>query len=133
MWARAVARHLPANVCLRETRGLGECAAELAATPTSLLAFELTRQNFAGVLPIVSRIGGTFPRARVIILAQRGLDDYQWVLREAGAIHFTSSPRALLGLGDVIRRHFSGIPAPPIASLAAQAWDELPWSDVAIA
>ncbi len=132
-WAPAVARHLPGNVGLRETRGLAECAAELAETPTSLLALEVTRQNFAAVLALVTRIGGKFPRARVIILAQRGLDDYEWALREAGAIHFTSSPRRLLGLASLIRRHFAGIPAPPIASLAAQAWDDLPWSDVAMA
>lgn len=131
-WACAVTRHLPDDVRLRQTRGLGECAAELAEFPTSLLALELTRQNFAGVLALLSAVGRKFPQARVVILAQRELGDYEWLFREAGAIHFTSSPRELAGLPGLVRRHFRRVPAPPATSLAAQVWDALPWGDVAM-
>jgi hypothetical protein len=132
-WAPALARRLPGDFCLRQTRGLGAAAAELDEAPTSLLALELTRQDFTGVLALVSEIGHKFSRARVIILAERGLDDYEWLFREAGAVYFTSSPRELPGLADLVRRHFRRLPTLPAASLAAQVWDTLPWNDRAIA
>jgi hypothetical protein len=118
---------------LRQTRGLGAAAAELAEAPTSLLALELTRQNFTGVLAMMSEIGRKLSRARIMILAERGLDDYEWLFREAGAVYFTSSPRELPGVANLVRRHFNRLPAPPAASVAAQVWDTLPWSDGAIA
>ena len=98
-----------------------------------MLALELTRQNFTAILALVSEIEREYSRARVIILAQRGLGDYEWLFREAGAIYFTSSPRELPGVGNLARRHFSRLPAPAALSHAAQVWDSLPWTDVATA
>lgn len=132
-WASAIARRLPGDICLRQTRGLAEAAGELAEAPTSLLALEVTRQNFTAVLAQVSEIERKLSPARVIILAQRGLGDYEWLFREAGAIYFTSSPRELSGLVNLTLRHFSRLPAPAALSLAAQVWDALPWSDLAMA
>jgi hypothetical protein len=113
---------------MRQTRGLGECAAELADAQSSLVVLELTRQNFSGVLRLVSELGRKHPVARAIVLAERGLEDYEWLLREAGAIHFTSSPRELAGLERLVRNHFRRLPVIP-TTLAAQVWETLPWSE----
>jgi hypothetical protein len=52
------------------------------------------------------------------------------LLREAGAVHFTVSPRSLPGWTRSVVRHFERLPAPR-ANLAADVWNTLPWSDVA--
>jgi hypothetical protein len=132
-WAAAVARQLPGDVRLRQTGGLRECALELAEHPSSLLAVELTGQNLAQVMALVTEVSRKWPHARIIVLAQRGLDACEWLLREAGAIHFTTSPRQLVGLGGLVRRHFERICVPSTASPAAHIWDALPWSGAATA
>jgi hypothetical protein len=132
-WAAAVAGQLPPDVRLRQTRAVGECVSVLAEAPTSLLAVELTSQNLARVLATMDEVSRKFPQARVVVLAQRGLEGYEWLLREAGALHFTASPRELAGFEALARRHFERVPGPPTATLAAQVWDALPWNDVATA
>ena len=100
-WATAIRRYLPAEIRLRQTRGLAECAAELSAAPQSLLALELTPGNLAGVLGLLSGLGRKFRRpnradagfgpARVTIsLSGRGRSPLIRGLRPA---------RALAGLG----------------------------------
>lgn len=129
-WATAIRRYLPAEIRLRQTRGLAECAAELSAAPQSLLALELTPGNLAGVLGLLSGLGRKFPLAAAVVLAERGLERYEWLLREAGAVHFTASPREPDDLARLAIRHFSRI-SPPRAHFAAQIWDALPWSEAA--
>jgi hypothetical protein len=130
-WTAAVRRQLPAEVRLYPARGLGECAAELAQHPGSLLALELTERNAMHVVALVDRMSRRFPGAVLIVLAQRGLEGFEGLCREAGAIYFTNSPRALAGLKGIVRRHFERAFKPPALSLAEQTWNDLPWSDAA--
>ncbi len=132
-----IGRHLSSGVVCRSFRcdiPAGRCtsAAGLAAAPASLLALELTRENCSEVLALVSDMRREFPLARVLVLADRGMEAFEWLLREAGAVHFTTSPRMLDGLAHLVRSHFSRIPEPP-AEFATRLWDSLPWRDVATA
>lgn len=129
-WAVALAPHLAPTIRLRQTRSLVECSAVLAQAPASLLAVEATRENLAGVLALLVDVAKKFSQARAIVLADRGLESYEWLLREAGAVHFTVSPRESHDLALLARRHLEHAGAAR-ADLAAQIWDALPWSDVA--
>jgi hypothetical protein len=93
-WATALARALPVGISLRQTRGLEDCAADLEAFPTSLLVLELTRGNLLGLLELLWGLGRRYPLARAIVVAARELERYEWLAREAGAMHFTTSPRS---------------------------------------
>ena len=129
-WAVALAPHLAPSMRLRQTRSLAECAAVMDRAPASLLALEATRENLAGVLALLVDVTKKFPRARAIVLADRGLESYEWLLREAGAVYFTVSPRGSHDLALLAGRHLERACAPQ-ADLAAQIWDALPWSEVA--
>jgi hypothetical protein len=129
-WAAAIARHLPSAIRLRQTRGLRECAGELALAPCSLLALELTLENLAGVLALLGDLDQKFPLARAIVVAERRLAAYKWLLREAGAVHFTTSPRESRCLAGMASRHVDRT-AVPMTDLATEIWDELPWNEVA--
>jgi hypothetical protein len=129
-WAAALRPCLPVEIPLRQTRGLGECALELAAAPSSLLAVELNRENAAGVLSLLNTVGRRFPLAVALVLAERGLESHEWLLREAGAVHFTTSPREADDVARLALRHFSR-QAAPAQSLATRIWDALPWSEAA--
>jgi hypothetical protein len=129
-WASALARHLPADVLLQQTRSLGECTAELAASPTSLVALEVTAANLSGVVPWLARLPARYPRACVIALADRELPGAEWLLREAGALHVTVSPRELQGIAGIVKNHLARLPAPK-TGVVQQLWDTLPWSQLA--
>ena len=120
-------RSPPGEIAMRQTRSLAECAAELAAAPQSLLALELSRQNVAGVLALLNGLGRQYPSAVAAVLAERGWESYEWLLREAGAMHFTTSPRQADELVRLAVRHISRQSAPQ-KNFAAQIWDALPWS-----
>lgn len=129
-WATALERHLPPAVRLRQTRSLGECVGVLATAPASLLALEVTRENLASLLSVLGDLGHKFPLARALVLADRGWERYQWLFREAGAVHFSVSPRESEALARLARRHLGRI-TPPREDLATQIWDALPWNEVA--
>lgn len=126
-WAADLRRELGGGVPLRETRSLAECWEALAEAPASLLVIELARGNMDGVLARLARLGDDFPLARAAVVADRSLADYQWLLREAGAVYFTCSPRQLAPLADLTARHLAQAPAPPPLGTTEQIWASLPW------
>src|SRR5258707_5153898 len=97
-WAAMLRRQLPRGVELRQPLSLDECGDELVLQPSGLVAVELRADNFAAVISAVSRWTQEFPAARVLVLAEHGLAPFEWALREAGAVYFTSSPPQLDGL-----------------------------------
>ena len=130
IWAAALARHLPREVRFVQTRALAECSAALAAAPMSLVALETSAGNLNGVLAWLAQLPATFPLARAVVLADHGLQSHEWLLREAGAVHFAISPRELDGLAPLMQNHLARLPAPN-ASFAEQVWNSLPWSEAA--
>lgn len=129
--AAALRGCLPEEIRLQQTRRLAECVDALAEAPDSLLALELTRENVSGVLDLLADLGQKFPRTRAVVLADRSCASYEGLMREAGAVHFTTSPRESENLARLAKRHRETIPASR-ASAVALIWDSLPWSDVAM-
>ncbi len=116
------------GVRLYETRALEECWREVEAHTASMVGVEVTRANLKAVVPWLTRLSRAFPRARVVACVDRELEPAQWLLREAGAVHVTSSPRETAPLVRLIVRHLAASPAG--AETARQRiWQRLPWSD----
>ena len=130
IWAAGLRRHLPRQLRVCETRTLADCRRELTAAPASLVVVELTESNVAGALDLVVDVVRSFPWARVVAVAERGWEPYEWLLREAGAIHFITSPRKADMLARLAVRHVARLPVPP-TTLVAEIWDSLPWHDSA--
>jgi hypothetical protein len=126
-WATALAGGLPGEMGLRQTRGLDDCAAELEMAPASLLVLELTRENLLRLLEMLSGLGRRYPLARAIVVAAREFERYEWLVREAGALHFATSPRAGAQLVRLAMRQAQSGNSTE-GETDAQAWTALPWT-----
>ncbi len=125
-WAVALRRELAhGGVRVWETRSLADCWDELANSPASFLIVELGR-DLAPLLHRLLTLPRTFPAARVAVVSQRSSAPYEWLLREAGSVHYVCSPRDVAPLARMACRHLSQAPSPP-QSLAERIWTALPW------
>jgi DNA-binding response OmpR family regulator len=127
-WAVALRRLLsPAGHRVYETRSWAECWDELARSPASLLALELTPHNDEALLKRLFDLTRRFPQARAIVVGERGLERYEWAVREAGATHAVFAPRRLAAAARLIERHLALAPQ-PLLTLRETVWRRLPWS-----
>jgi hypothetical protein len=130
-WAVALRRELAdAGVRVYETRTLADCWQLLAEAPASFAVIELTLAGAEALLCGWTQHGREFPSARMAVVADRSLAGCHWAMREAGAVHFTCSPRGLSPLARLICRHLAQAPAPP-QSLPQRIWAGLPWKAAA--
>lgn len=126
-WAVALRRDLPRpEVRVHETRSVEECWEMLTRWPASFVVVELTRANATAVLERMAWLERDFPLARVAVVADRALGFCEWLMREAGAVHFTVSPRRLGPLGGLAVRHLDAAPQARL-SLTERIWAGLPW------
>jgi len=126
-WAIALRRQLAeAGVQVHQSRGLADCWELLREAPGSFLVVEVAPAETEGLLRRLARLHREFPLARLAVVADRAGAGCQWLLREAGAVHFTCSPRQLGPLAGVVCRHLAQVPAPP-QTLSDRLWASLPW------
>ena len=113
---------------LYETRSLADGWAMLEQFPRSFLVAEMTQANAASLAQRTAELERLFPFARVAVVAERSLADYEWLMREAGALWFATSPRALRPVVTLAVRHLQlqTASAPP-CDLVQQIWSSLPW------
>lgn len=126
-WAIALRREL-AGLKLRvhETRSVAEAWAELARSPASFLVVELSRASVEPFLERLAWLEQDYPLARVAVVAERALEGCEWLVRAAGAVHFTTSPRQLADLAQTACRHLQSVPRSP-RNLTDEIWSSLPW------
>ena len=126
-WATALVR-LDRDISpfLCQTRSLQQMQEALEISPRSLLGIELTKTNFDAVLDTLVRLPRSYPEAIAVILTNRHLRGYEWVLRQAGAIDFLVSNRDLRSLIKTTRQHIelTSVDSPaPLPNI----WQRLPW------
>jgi hypothetical protein len=127
-WAVALRAEVAgAGVRVWETRTLDDCWRELAESPASFLVLELGG-NVADLLDRMARQPRDCPAARLAIVADRPLAGYEWLMREAGAVHFLCSPRQVGPLAQLACRHLAQVPPPP-QSMTERIWAGLPWGE----
>lgn len=126
-WAAGLRRELAAEgVRLYETRSLGDCWRRLAQAPASFVVVELRAAVAEQLVEQMASRAREFPLAGLAVVADRDLAGYEWLMREAGAIHFVCSPRRLGPLGRLVCRHLARAPHPR-QSLTDRIWNSLPW------
>ena len=126
-WSAALRRQMRGiEVSLHESRGPKQCLEQLHRAPASLVALELTQERLGDVLEFLTALERDFPLAAAVVLARRGLEACEEIVREAGAICFVASPRRLPAVMATVRRHFERYPARYDAGAEA-IWATLPW------
>jgi len=113
----------PSPPRIEETRSLAHAFRALAEAPASFLIVELSRANADSLLDRMAELGRWFPLARLAVLSDRRLSGYGWLMREAGAVWHTCSPRRLAPLAAL---HLATAPSPR-RGLREQIWAGLPW------
>ncbi len=127
-WALTLRRELAeAGVRVWETRTVADCWRELAESPASFVVVELAGE-LSGLLHRMARQPREFPMARLAVVADRALAGHQWLMREAGAVHFLCSPRKVGLLAQLVCRHLAQTP-PLHQSLTDRIWANLPWAE----
>jgi hypothetical protein len=109
-----------------ETRSTAECWRELEQSPASLVALELTPDNCESVVNCLVDLSARFHLARAIVMGPRGMEPYEWILREAGAAHVLFSPRHSGSAARLIERHLAQAPQHQ-ATFRDSIRDRLPW------
>jgi len=127
-WAVALRRELGGEATVEEARSVAECWQRLADAPASMVVVEVTTGNVEALLARLAQRQREFPRSRVAVVAERRLAGYEWLLREAGAVMFVTSPRRLAPLAAAARRHLEAQPEPAVGT-AERIWAGLPWSE----
>ncbi len=127
-WAAAMRVELAAaGVRLWEAGPRPNLAEWMAESPAGFLVLELTPKNGARLLDVLVELHGCWRGARAAVVADRSLAHWEWLLREAGAVHFLTSPRKLGPLVDLACRHLAAAPAPR-QPFTERIWSGLPWS-----
>ncbi|HTQ37876.1 MAG TPA: hypothetical protein VMJ32_02550 [Pirellulales bacterium] len=132
-WAAALGRRLPRDISLIETRSLAELWEYLTAAHSATVALELRADRADTVLAAVVRLDREFPQAAAVVLADRDLAAWEGIMREAGAVHFITSPRRTDEVIELARRHTAAATKRSIpsgeetTSLEDQIFASMPW------
>lgn len=113
---------------LFETRSLADAWSMVEGFPASFVIAELTPAGSGPLLDWMVRLLQTFPMARIAVVADRALSDWEWLMREAGATWFAASPREVRPMVAIARRHLRLVPA--AGDFIEELWDRLPWKPV---
>jgi hypothetical protein len=125
-WADALRRET--DLAVHETRSLAECWRELSDWPNSLLVLELTGGNGEMLISRLSDLGREFSGAAAVVVTERRWHGYEWIVREAGAVHFAVSPRCMGLVARLARRHLAAVPEKEMSPVQ-KIWASLPWPE----
>jgi hypothetical protein len=108
-WAAALRKELPPGMPLVETRSLGELWQWLPRCPDAVIMLELKAERIGPVVAGLLQIARQFPRVMPIVVADRKLSAWENACREAGAVHFVTSPRRLAEVADIVQRRMNNL------------------------
>lgn len=128
-WGAALRRELAGSgVSICRARSVGQCWDMLIRYPASFVVVELAQSQVEALLGHMVHLERDWPLARVAVVAQRSLSSHEWLMREAGAVHFVVSTRELAPLASMAVRHLATVPKPRL-TLAEEIWSHLPWEE----
>ncbi len=126
-WALALRRSRRMDPkCLVETRSQQECLEVLADYPYSFVVAEVTLSNITSVYKLFAQIHQLFPHAAVAAAFRPDCRSFEYMLREAGAVHVIFSILSVDSVANMARRHLATTPMPEL-SWQEQIMSQLPW------
>ncbi len=126
-WSAALRSELAeTGVRVWQCRSLPEAWEAMAQTPAAFVIAEAARENLDSLLRRMAWFCRDFPQGRIAVVAPRNMARFEWLLREAGAVHFLTSPRRLTPLAGAVVRHLANVPLPSL-TMVDRIWASLPW------
>lgn len=131
-WAAALRRELEAHAGeFSEIRLPEELSAAIeSARQATVVVVELRRDALGPSLDALVLAERRGARVLPVAVADATLAGVEGVAREAGAVHFVTSPRQFHELVELGRRHQRCVPA-PVQTLRERVWARLPWNAIA--
>jgi len=123
------------GVC--ETRSLDECQERLVQTRSCLAVLEVHDANLVAIWNWLRVQTSDSPHPNFVVVGHRGLNQFEWSLREAGALQAIFFPRKVAQLAPIMNRCRSRYESEDqsshdqsfIANSDLDAiWSNLPWS-----
>ena len=103
-----------------------EIRTTLEETPALFIVFRLSEPVIQDVVQCLAEVTRTTERAAAIVVADRGLERWEYVMREAGAKYFQCGHRNLAKIIQIAANHAKNQPTPQI-TLRERIWSSLPW------
>ncbi len=126
-WAIALRSVLASSrIPVVETRSWPDAWHALQEVPRSVVAIELRRGNLVEIVRGLVLMRCDAPQAAAIVLGDPSLASAEWTLREAGAVHFVTSPRNLTPVASLVLRLLTTAELPSPNEREA-IWERLPW------
>ena len=114
-----------AAVC--QTRSLAQCRDELRDAASSFVIVQWSIEKPEAVLREIAWLSERFPAARIAVVAARRFAAYRSLAHEAGAIHFSVSPRRLKPLAALAHHHLEQVSVDD-GSPSQRILARLPWA-----
>jgi len=119
-----------ADLRIHEVRSMNECWEHLSEAPASFVVVELTACPIKSMIEFLVQVRERSPLARVVAVGSRAERQFEWLLREAGAVAAYFDPQSAEWLARQAVRHFDGLSVGN-ESVTQQIFDRLPWADFA--
>jgi hypothetical protein len=116
------------GIRVHETRNWADCCQAMQPAERVLLALEMREDNVEEVLRRLFALRQSDADIGTVILTRRALREYEWPLRELGALHVALSPRNLQPLVGLAQRFLHQAEKSP-QNPHDWAWERLPWPD----
>ncbi len=133
-WAAAWRREISSRATIVEIRILDDLFAELTQSPTAVVGFEISPDRVGLSATAVAQVVRRYPRALVVVLADRKLAGYEILLREVGVMHIVFSPRQVTEIAAIVERRLAAEPQNDFNAegipLEEQILARLPWSEI---
>lgn len=127
-WRRRLRGAEPrADIRVSETRSPAECLEMIESAPAAFVVLELTAADCERALDLLFEISARYRSAAAAVAAERSMKDYQWLVRELGAVHFLVSPRELPTLAGMVERF--AVRSPRELEFEESVWASLPWGN----
>ncbi len=127
-WATALRRQIPSGeASLRQVRSADGAWQVFSEFPASLFVWEFVGERLNEQLTRLQALRRRFPRTQVVVVASRELIEWEWSIREAGALHVTYSIGDLDPLVRLARRHLRRVDSCD-PGMRQHILSELPWT-----
>jgi len=109
-----------------ELRSVAVVCEELAARPASVIVWQVRRSSLDELTEALHQQRRDYAASIGIVVGQRQMARYEWLLREAGAVHAVFAMRHLDQVVRIALRHLAMVPMPP-GTWQDRIEQQLPW------
>ena len=87
-----------------ELESMDDLQSRLEESSVALVVMELTDRDAQWIISSLERVARDYPAARTVVVGPHAARSWEWIMREAGAVWATFSPREIRPLSSIALR-----------------------------